>query len=333
MLPQAAFLLNTSGGSGLGLYQIDISFSTTSKAQFLAPGDTVTDKNGSIYSVNSPSGWVGYPANFSNAGTANVVPVTIDVSPANSLALGDATIQTPGQIDVDAQVQTVGSISSSALIEGRTYKYQVSAGWSIGSEANKAEVGDGIIDNAGKVFIITALSGQPGAFSFPFNVVEADKIGDAPNAGNAYLYRGTPNFKFYQGEYLSQLAEDNVRNRDEFITDINLGATTAGASVTGVPTTTISGIAYYELQTSDYLILVQDPGPVTIVLSQFPDDGRAIIVKDAAPSNPNRIANPITILPSGLGKTIDGGNILEILNTRQSYNLIYDTQGSDWAIL
>lgn len=332
MLPQGAFLLNSSGGSGLGSYQVDISFSDSSKAQFLAPGDRVTDRLGRQYSVANPSGWVGYPSDFANLGTANVLPIGLDVAPTNSLALGDATVQTPGQQDLAPQVQTPGTIFSNVLIEGRTYKYRVTAGWNVGAEANAAQVGDRFIDNAGKVFEITALSGQPGAFSSPFEAVEVDKIGDSPNAGQAYLYRGTPNFDFYQGQFLAQLSEDAVRNRDEWVTDANLGTGGSG-NVTNVPTTTTSGTAYYEVQADDYLILVQDPGPVSIVLPDTPVDGRTLIVKDASPSNPNRAVNPITIFASGIGNTIDGDANIEILNTRQSFNLTYDTQGTDWAVL
>ena len=332
MLQQGVFLLNSSGGTGLGAYTVDISFSNSSKAQFMAPGDKLIDRVGNDYTV-AASGWVGFPADFSNVGTANVIPLTVDVAPTGSLAIGDSTVETPGQQDLDPAVQTAGTIFSNLLIEGRTYKYEVVAGWAVGSEANKAEVGDRFIDNAGKVFEITALSGQPGAFSSPFQAVEVDKIGDSPNAGSSYLYRGTPNFDFYQGQFLAQLSEDTVRNRDEFVTDANLGATAAGASVTGVPTTTISGVAYYEVQNDDYLILVQDSGPVSVVLPQFPADGKSIVVKDASPSNPDRFANPITILASGLSNTIDGNSSAEMLNTRQSFGLTYDTQGSDWAII
>ena len=315
MLPQPAFLLNTSGGSGLGLYQVDISFSASSKAQFLAPGDRVTDVSGNAYLINSPSGWVGFPANFSNAGTANVIPVTADISPANSLALGDATVETPGQIDVDAQVQTGGTISSSALIQGRTYTYQVSAGWSIGSEANKAIVGDRIIDNAGKVFEITALSGQPGAFAFPFLVTEADKVGDAPNTSNAYLYRGTPNFDFYQGEFVAQLTEDNVRNRDEFITDINLLSSQ-------VATRGFAG-ASGSITSSDSIIIVTNSGAVTLEIQGTFIDGKLIYIKDGFDTGIDRISNPITI--DGGGTTIDGAATVEMSNPGESLTLAHNS--------
>jgi len=315
MLLQAAFLSNTSGGTGLGSYQVDVNFSNTSKAQFLAPGDRITDKDGNTYSVDSPSGWAGYPANFSNNGTVNVIPITIDASPINSLALGDASVQTPGQLDTDAQVQTAGTISSSALLLGRTYTYQVSASWSIGSEANKALVGDNIIDNNGKVFEIIALSGQPGAFSSPFNVVEADKVGVSPNAGNSFLYRGTPNFEFYQGEFLSQLAEDNVRNRDEFITDINLlssQVTTRGFAGT-------SG----NITNSDSVIIVTNSGAVTLVLQGTFNNGKLIYVKDGFNAGIDRSANPITV--NGGGTTIDGVASVDMVNAGQSYTFAHNS--------
>lgn len=319
MLAQAAFLFNTSGGSGSGLYQVDLNFSNASKAQFLAPGDQITDISGNLYLVDSPSGWVGYPTNFSNNGTVNVVPVTIDIAPANSVALGDATVETPGQIDRDPQVQTAGTIGSSALIEGRTYKYQVSAGWAVGSEANKAAVGDRFIDNAGKVFEITALSGQPGAFDFPFEAVEVEKIGDSPNAGNAYLYRGTPRFKFYQGQFLAQLAEDAVRNRDELITDENL------ATGSGVGVATVRGFSGTSgnITDDDDIIIVTNSGAVTLSLLGTFTDGKLIYVKDGFDTGFLRPTNPITV--QAPGSTIDGGSSAQLINPGESLTLAHNS--------
>lgn len=335
MLRQTTFLLNITGGAGS--YQADIAFQDSSRAKFLAPGDTVEDSVGNQYAV-AASGWVGYPTDFGNIGTANLSNLGPDVAPS-SIAF-DSAVFTPNQVDKAPAIQTAGTIFSSSLIEGRTYTYQVSAGWSIGSQANVATTGDFILDAAGKPFRIVALSGQPGAFSSLFNVVEVEKIGDAPNSGPGYLFRGTPNFKFYQGEELSPAAESAIRNLDEFNTDAEIliakmlpsgtGGGSSGASVTGVPTTTTSGVAYYEIQSGDYLILVQDSGSVTVVLPETPDVGRAVQIKDASPSNPDRTTNPISILPSGVD-TIDGASLLQIVNTRQSFGLTYSN--GDWVIL
>lgn len=319
MLSQAAFLFNTSGGAGSGLYQVDLNFSNSSKAQFLAPGDRITDVSGNAYLVDSPSGWVGYPSNFSNNGTVNVVPVTIDIAPANSLVLGDATVETPGQIDRDPPVQTNGTIGSSTLIEGRTYKYEVTASWAIGGEANKAQVGDRLIDSAGKVFEITALSGQPGAFSSPFQAVEIEKIGDSPNAGNSYLYRGTPRFGFYQGQYLAQIAEDAVRNRDEYITDENL------ATGSGVGSTTLSNRLFAgtsgNITDDDDLIIVTNSGAITLVLTGSFTDGKLLYVKDGVDNDADRITNPITIDASAT--TIDGQSSVDLTNPGESATLAH----------
>jgi hypothetical protein len=219
MLSQGAFLFNSSGGAGSGVYTVDVNFSNGSKAQFLAPGDTIIDRVGIQFSVTT---WATFPSDFSSNGTVTVAPLGADVSPTDSLAVGDASVATPNQVDLSAQIQTNGSIINATLIEGRTYKYRCSAGWAISADANKAVVGDNFIDNAGKVFEITALSGQPGAFSSPFEAVEVDQIGDGPNVGQAFLYRGTPNFSFYQGQLLNPLAEETTRNRDEYVTDVNL---------------------------------------------------------------------------------------------------------------
>lgn len=318
MLPQQAFLSNTSGGSGLGSYQIDVLFQNSSKAQYLAPGDNLTDVSGNIYAISSPSGWVGYPANFANGGTVNLTPITVDIAPANSVGF-DATIETPGQIDLDPPVQTAGTLVSNSLIEGRTYKYQVSVNWFIGAEANKAEVGDRFIDGAGKVFEITALSGQPGAFAFPFEAVEVDKIGDSPNAGNVYLYRGTPNFNFYQGQFLSQIPEDAVRNRDEFITDANLGT----GSGTVVTTSRAFAGSSGNITNSDDIIIVTNSGAVTLTLLGSFTDGKLIYIKDGVDVGFNRPANPITV--QAPGSSIDGSSSVQLVNPGESLTFAHNS--------
>lgn len=315
MLPQGAFLFNSSGGAGSGSYTIDVNFSDTSKAQFLAPGDRITDISGAFYDVST---WAIYPSNFGNNGTVTVVPVGADIAPDNSLSLGDASVFTPGQIDLAPQVQTGGSISSSALVEGRTYKYQVSAGFFIGSEANKALVGDRLIDNTGKVFEVTALSGQPGAFSFPFDVVEADKVGDAPNVGGCYLYRPTPNKRFYQGEELNPLAEDEVRNRDELLTDLGFdaGAVSIGSGQI-ITISTSSG----NVTSDSTLVLVTESGAATVALQGPFDEGKIIHIKDAYNGTTDRGINSITILPPS-GETIDFSASTDLVNANQSSTLI-----------
>jgi hypothetical protein len=313
MLTQPTFLFNIAGGPGS--YTTDMFFSDASKAQFLAPGDTLTDRLGVPYSVVT---WAGFPTDYANGSNLTVSPLAADVAPASGLVLGDSDVATPGQVDLAPQVQTGGSISSSALIEGRTYKYQISAGFFIGSEANKAGIGDNLIDVNGKVFEITALSGQPGAFAFPFEAIEVDKIGDAPNIGSAYLYRGTPNFGFYQGETLNPLAEDEVRNRDEILTDLNLlnGAGAISASQISIVASG-SGI----VTEADSLVLVTESGAVTVTLQGPFDDGKIIDVKDAFSGSTNRFVNPITIVPPS-GQTIDGAPNVQILNVAQSYTLV-----------
>lgn len=330
MINQPAFLLNSAGGPGT--YTVDISFSDASKAQYLAPGDVVTDRLGAGYTVQT---WAGFPGDFSNLGTATVTPVGADVAPTNSLALGDASVNTPGQVDLAPQMQTGGSISSSTLIEGRTYKYQVSAGWFIGAEANKALVGDRLIDNTGKVFEITALSGTPGAADFtqPFQAVEVDKIGDAPNVGGAYLYRSTPNCGFYQGEALNPLAEDEVRNRDELLTDLKVidasGAGGGAGAINESEITTVSG-ASGTITNNDTLVLVDESGAMSLQLQGPFDEGKILHIKDAYAGTTDRGVNTITVLPPS-GETIDADVSLDIVNANQAFTIIQSSGA--WYII
>jgi hypothetical protein len=330
MLTQPAFLLNSAGGPGT--YTVDVNFSDTSKAQYLAPGDIITDRLGAGYTVTT---WAGFPSDFSNLGNVTVTPVGPDVAPTNSLALGDASVDTPGQVDLAPQMQTGGTIFSASLIEGRTYKYQVSAGWIIGAEANKALVGDRLIDNTGKAFEITAVSGSPGAADFtqPFHAVEVDKIGDGPNAGSAYLYRSTPNCGFYQGETLNQLAEDQIRNRDELLTDLKVASGVGGgAGAGGLPgdeIATISG-ASGVVTNDDSLILVTESGASSVVLSGVFDEGKILYVKDAFDGATDRTVNSITITPPS-GELIDYTASLDIVNQAQSFTIIHSS--GNWFIL
>ena len=325
MLQENAFLFNATGGPGS--YQVDINFSNASRAQYLAPGDIVTDRTGNRYRVDSPSGWVGYPTNFSNNGTANVTFVDADVAPTNSLALGDASVETEGQIDPEPQVQTGGSVLSSVLLEGRNYLYRVNASWFIGSEANAATTGDRFIDNTGKVFEITALSGQPNAFSQPFEAQEVDRVGISPNAGNSYLFRGTPNLRFYQGQQLSQLAEDAVRNRDEYLTDLQfVEQSGAGGGIDNI--TVVSG-SFATITSDDSLILVENSGATNLSLSGVFPERKQLFIKDAFVGANDRSVNIISIIPTT--GTIDGQLQLQIVNNGQAFTIV-NNQGS-WFII
>ena len=315
MLPQGTFLFNSSGGVGLGSYTVDVNFTNGSKAQFLNIGDVVTDRLGVEFSITT---WSTFPVDFSNNGTVTVAPLGTDIAPTDGLVLGDSTVETPNQVDLAPQVQTGGTLSSATLIEGRTYKYQCSAGFFIGSEANKALVGDRFLDNAGKPFEITAISGQPGAFSSPFEAVEVDKIGDGPNLGSIYLYRGTPNLGFYQGENLNPLAEDEVRNRDEFLTDLGLDAGPVAIGSGQI----LNVLAPSGTITNDStLILVAESGAVTLTMEGPFDEGKILHVKDAYNGTTDRGVNTIVILPPS-GETIDFGASADLVNSAQSATLM-----------
>ena len=316
MLSQGAFLSGTAGGPGT--YTTTLDFSDGSKAQYLAVGDVITDKLGAQYSVTT---WGIFPSNFSNSGTVTVTPLGADVAPTDSTVLSDASVATPGQVDLSPQVQTDGALGSSVLIEGRTYKYSCSASFAIAAQENLALVGDRFLDNTGKVFEITALSGQPGAFAQPFDAVEVDKIGDSPNVGPIYLYRPTPNKGFYQGEVLNPLAEDEVRNRDELLTDLcfdSIIASGAGA----IPPSEILVIASGSgnVTNTSTLILVTESGAATVVLQPPFDDGKILYIKDAFDGATDRGVNTITVIPPS-GETVDHNATASLINATQSLTL------------
>ncbi len=364
MLLQGAFLFNSSGGAGFGTYTVDVNFSNGSKAQFLAPGDTVTDRLGVAFSVTT---YAIFPTDFSNNGTVTVAPLGADVAPTDSLAIGDASVETPGQIDLSTQLQTNGTLISATLIEGRTYKYQCSAGFAISAEANIAIVGDNFIDNTGKSFEITSLAAQPGAFGSTFEAVEVDKVGDGPNLGQIFLYRGTPNFTFYQGLSLNPLADETIRNRDELVTDVNLphpsgsgiqefidlvdtpvsyagqaglvpavnlGETAlefitpagggAGAGAIASGEAITISATSGNVTNDNTLVLVTQSGAAIVVLQGTFVNNKVLYIKDAFTGTTDRTVNTINIIPPS-GQTIDGVGSLDIINANQSFALIHSS--------
>lgn len=214
MLPTDIFLFS-SASSGGGVYTSSIFFSPSSQAKYLRVGDTIEDSVGNQYEVTT---WAGYPSDASDGVTVTMQFITTDTLPVDSVSLYDGSAFTPGQDDVRPNVHTDGSISGASVFSGQNYEYTLSGVWTTSSEANKAVVGDLIIDKNGKAYEITFIDGAS-RFAVPFRAKEQEPEGIIPPDGNATLYSGTFGNKLFQGVNINKLAETAIRNRDTYILD------------------------------------------------------------------------------------------------------------------
>ena len=214
MLPTDIFLFSSASIGG-GSYTIDVFFSPSAQAKYLRVGDTIEDVTGNQYKVTT---WSGSPSDNSDGNTVTVDYITVDVLPTDSTAIYDGSAFTPGQQDVRPNVFTDGSISGASVHSGQNFEYNLTGAWTTSSEANKADVGDHIIDKNGKSFEITFIDGVD-RFSVPFRVTEVEKEGIIPPDGFSTLYSPTPNQDLFQGVNINKLAETAIRNRDTWVLD------------------------------------------------------------------------------------------------------------------
>lgn len=231
MLPTKLWIFNPQANGG-GEYQIEGYFESSSLASFLAVGDVITDANSNKYEV---TGWSGQPASNSDGNVIVAHFITTDVLPAEDTGY-NSTVETPGQMNFRAEVQSVGDIFSSTLYSGQDYEYSLQVSWQQPGEANKAVVGDHFIDRTGNSFEITFLD-PIDKFDIPIRAREILKEGIAPVLGEAFLYRPSDYSQSYQGMWLNQIAEDNIRNRDvqrvdEFL--VPTGPSGGGGGFTGL---------------------------------------------------------------------------------------------------
>lgn len=212
MLPEVVGILNGASIGG-GNYTMDVFFQDGSKAKFVRVGDTIEDNVGNQYQITT---WAISPSDFVSAGQITASFITTDIIPATSAGF-DSSVFTPGQVDVRPAVRTAGTIGSATIFSGQNFEYTVSASWDDGVEANKAIVGDNVVDGEGKEFEITFI--DAGGFSQPFRCIEVVKEGQTPATGAASLYRNTANYGLFQGTPITDPARTVVRNRDDFNLD------------------------------------------------------------------------------------------------------------------
>ena len=214
-------ILNPASIGG-GQYTFDLFFEDGTKAKYLRVGDTVKANNGNEYSVDT---WAGFSSDFSSGNQVTATFITTDVAPPADSGF-NSTLFTPNAVNPLPILQTNGILGNIATFSGQNFEYQLEASWDDNVEANKAQVGDFIVDSNGKPFEVTFL--DAGLFADPFRVREVDAVGEDPASGGATIFRPTANFNFYQGGALTDPARTNVFNRDKFFIDSNLG--TGGSS-------------------------------------------------------------------------------------------------------
>jgi hypothetical protein len=179
----------------------------------------------------SASSGPGAPITFTNAGTGNH---TVHSAPTEDIGY-DSTMFTPGQVDLDPQVRTGGTISAVSLNSGPDYEYQITFTPNLTAQANLAAVGDYIADGVGNVYRLTFLDAT-NRFNDPILVREVDTRGETPTTGNGTLYRPTTGGRsYFQGNSISDdvdvLLFARDFRRDELNNPGNLFSATAAPTV------------------------------------------------------------------------------------------------------
>jgi hypothetical protein len=202
---------------GGGQYTFNLHFSQATQAKFLRVGDYIeSGVSGNRYEIVT---WATFAADFTSATQVTVNFVDSDVAPPQDTGF-NSSAYTPGQVDVRPAVRTEGAIGNISSFSGQSFEYQLQGGWNDLVEANKAQVGDSVVDSDGKEFYITHL--EIDLFNSPFRVEEVVKEGIAPVAGTASLYRSTANIGLFQGTPISDPARTVIRNRDDFNIDLKI---------------------------------------------------------------------------------------------------------------
>lgn len=216
MLATPVFVFNVQS-LGSGLYSFELYFQNPAKAVFLNINDVIEDTATNKYKVISPTV---IPNADGNVITTEFV--TTDVAPVEDEDY-DSLAYTPDQEDLRPEMQTGGSLGNASLHNGPNYEYSLLAGWSDPVAANKAVVGDRIVDFAGKEFEITFIDNVD-RFDVPIRIKEVEKVGVFPTVGDATLYRPTPTFKFFQGTPIPGAAITKIQARDIQLIDRNIGS-------------------------------------------------------------------------------------------------------------
>lgn len=211
MLSTAVYI-DSPTSLGSGDYRFNAYFNPSSKAKYLNVGDYVKDSTNNEYSVTS------FTAPFEDGQLITAHYVTSDALPAQDSDY-NSTCRTPGQLKLTSDVFTSGSCGAFTVYNATNYEYSVTVGWDSSVEANKAIVGDHIMDSQGKLLEITYIDGTD-RFNVPIRVKEVDRVGEIPSAGASTMFRPTINNQFFQGTPVSDPARNVIRNRDSAYLDL-----------------------------------------------------------------------------------------------------------------
>ena len=177
MLPQKTYIYNPVS-IGSGDYTFNLYFLDFAQAKFLNLGDYVEDTAGNRYEIKSPTG---IPFTDGNLVTAHFADN--DVLPVEDVDYNSYTY-TPDQVDYRATMRTAGFLDSPALYSAHDYEYEVTSSWTTPSEESKAEIGDSIVDAAGKEYRLTYVD-PVNRFAAPIRIQEVHRVGVMPTIGLA----------------------------------------------------------------------------------------------------------------------------------------------------
>ena len=211
MLRTGCFIDNptSTGGSN---YSLQLYFGTVSQAKYLNVGDRIQDSASHQYEV------IGATLPFTDGGTISVTALGGAGSPTQDLDY-NSHIYTPGQAQLYPDFKTAGEISSSSVYNATAFEYTIATGWTSSSDANKAAIGDYIVDSTGKAYEITYID-PVNRFNVSIRATEVDRTGAAPSAGTATMYRPTGTRKLFQGTELTTAARNVIKNRDSAYLDL-----------------------------------------------------------------------------------------------------------------
>jgi len=213
MLAKSIFIYSPSALGG-GKYSLQAFFADSVVPKYVALGDYIEDKVGRQYEVVSPT-----VIPVTDGATLTVQFVTADALPTQDSSF-DSIVFTPDQIDFEPEVRVAGQITTASVYDASNYEYEVEANWDVPSIANKAVVGDSVVDAAGKEFTISHL--ESGLFGEPFRIIEVEKTISNPTVGIATLYRPTDGYHLFRGSELTDAARTRIRTRDQKIIDTEI---------------------------------------------------------------------------------------------------------------
>ena len=211
MLAQNIFIYNPQSLGG-GQYTAAIYFQDPTVPQYVILGDYIQDTASNEYEIIAPT-----TIPVTEGATITVQYITTDTAPIEDTDY-NSSIYTSGQVNVRPEMKVEGSLSNPSIYDGNNYEYTVLVGWLDPVQSAKAIVGDSIVDFGGKEFEITYID-PVNRFNSPCRIKEVEKEAQEPIAGEATMYRATPNYSYFQGTELEDPSRTVVFNRDKFLID------------------------------------------------------------------------------------------------------------------